>query len=291
MFEKFLLVLILILQAIFSGLIFSNSESSFNWDAFSSLFQSFVLIFGFFVTYFILTREIFFKKKLDVHEKITNLLVDGLHKSFYALSPFVMNSFFLEKSNPKNKDDYPTKTLQQNSKELSKKISDLQADFQIFYEFFQFWKALFSEKIDRESKFLFDLETIFCEDLWKYQSKLSDYSMLSLMKDGADIEKERKELLSLEEKITGKSNALANGLDKFVSDMSREVFKGLFTKKKNVEKRLFDPEIENSNDGDPRVILTDKGFMYQLYKKTGFQREFGGFKERQQALREFLEKN
>ncbi|MDD2766610.1 MAG: hypothetical protein PHH40_02455 [Candidatus Moranbacteria bacterium] len=289
MFEKILLVLILILQAVFSGLIFSNSESSFNWDAFSSLFQSFVLIFGFFVTYFILTREISFKKKLDVHEKITNLLVDGLHKSFYALSPFVTNSFFLEKSNPKNTDDYPTETLQRNSKELSKKVSNLQADFQIFYEFFQFWKALFSEKIDRESKFLFDLEIIFAEDLLEYQRKLSSYSMLSLMKDEAIIEDERKDLLSLEEKITEKSNALANGLDKFVSDMSREVFKGLFAKKKNVEKRLFDSEIENSNDGDSRVILTEKGFVYQLYKKTDFQREFGGFKERQEELRKFLE--
>ncbi len=80
------------------------------------------------------------------------MLVEGLHKSFYALSPFTMNSFFLEKSNPKDNDDYLTKSLRENSKNLSSKISSLQSDFQIFYEFFQFWKALFSEKIDRESR-------------------------------------------------------------------------------------------------------------------------------------------
>lgn len=290
MFEKILLILILVLQAVFSGLIFSNSENSFNWEAFSSLIQSGILIVGFFVAYFILKKEILFKKKLDVHEKLTNMLVEGLHKSFYALSPFTMNSFFLEKSNPKDNDDYLTKSLRENSKNLSSKISSLQSDFQIFYEFFQFWKALFSEKIDRESKFLFDLETIFSEDLWEYQRKLSDYSMLSLMKNETDIEKEREDLLLLEKKLSGKSNVLANGLDKFVSDMSREVFSGLFFKDKRTEKRLFDSEIENSNDGDPRVLLTDKGLVYQLYARTAFQKEFGGFKERQSALREFLEK-
>lgn len=290
MLEKILLILILILQAIFSGLIFSNSESSFNWDAFSSLFQSIILIAGFFVGYLILKKEILFKQKLEVHGKLTSVLVEKLSRSLCDVSVSAMNSFFLKSSNPKDKDDYPTKNLREKNKELGKCIGGFQSDFQVFRDLFQFWKALFSEKVDREAKFLSDLEMILCEDLWKYQNKLGDYSMLSLMKDEADIERERKELLFIEENLSRKINVLANGLDKFISDISREVFSKLFVHEKSAENRLFDLEIENSNDGDPRIILTDKGFVYQLYKKTDFQREFGGFKERQQALREFLEK-
>jgi hypothetical protein len=291
MFEKSLLVLILILQAIFSGLIFAGNESSFNWETLFSFLQIVIIVLGFSWGYILLTKEISFKKKLEIHEMLTSILVNGLHKSFYWLAPFLINRFFLEKSNPKDKDDYSTKSLRDNSKELGKKISDFQSDFLRFYEFFQLWKVLFSEKLDRESKFLFDLENIFCEDLYLYQGKLRDYSMLSLMKDEATIERERKELLDLEEKISRKSTTLANGLDKFVSDMSREVFSGLFDRKKSVERGLFNPELENANNGDSAVILTDKGFVCQPYKKTAFQSEFGGFKERQEKLRKFLEKS
>lgn len=289
MLQTILLVLILILQAVFSGLIYANTEGSFDWSAFFSFLQVVAIVVGFFIAYDKLKKEILFKKKLEVHERITNILVDGLHKSFYDLSPFINNSYNLEKSNPKEQDDYSTKTLGENSKHLIQKISSLQSNFQIFSEFFMFWKALFSEKVDKESKFLFDLADIFMEDLWNYHRKLNDYAMLSLMKDEADIEKEKENLLSLEKQISKKSNVFANGLDKLVSDMSREVFSGLFLKNKNTESRLFDPEIENSNDGDPRIFLTDKGFKYQLYKRTDFQKEFGGFKKRRKVLRKFLE--
>ncbi|MGK2849106.1 MAG: hypothetical protein ACSLEX_03510 [Minisyncoccota bacterium] len=291
MFERSLLILILILQAIFSGLVFAGNESSFNWESLFSFLQIAVVVLGFFWGYYLLKKEISFKKKLEIHAKLTNMLVKGLHESFYWLAPFLMNRFFLEKSNLKDGNDYSTKSLRDNSKELGKKISDFQSDFLRFYEFFQLWKVIFSEKLDRESKFLLDLENIFCEELRTYQGKLMDYSMLSLMKDEATIEKERKELLDLEEKISRKRTALANGLDKFVSDMSREVFSGLFDRKKSVERGLFDPELENANNGDSAVILTDKGFVRQSYQKTAFQKEFGGFKERQRTLREFLEKN
>lgn len=291
MFEKCLLILILILQAIFSGLIFAGNENLFNWDALFSFLQIVVIVLGFSWGYILLTKEIAFKKKLEIHEKLTSMLINGLHESFYWLAPFLMNRFFLKESNPKDGNDYSTKSLKDNSKELSKKISDFQSDFQKFYEFFQLWKVLFSEKLDRKSKFLFDLENIFCEDLYIYQGKLRDYSTLSLMKDEATIERDRKELLDLEEKISRKSTTLANGLDKFVSDMSREVFSGLFDRKKILERGLFDPELENANSGDSAVILTETGFVYRPYKKTAFQSEFGGFKERQEKLRKFLEKN
>ncbi|MFA7209372.1 MAG: hypothetical protein WC120_03720 [Parcubacteria group bacterium] len=289
MFEKSLLVLILFLQAIFSGLIFLNKETALNWNNVVSSLNLFLVIGGLLFGYYKLKKEIKFKKKLEIHGKLTSMLVQGLHKSFYALAPFVNNSFSLKKSNPKNKDDFFTNRLKENSKNLIEKISVIQSDFQVFYEFFQFWKALFSEKVDRESKFLFDLEIIFSDDLGGYQMKLSSYSMLSLMKDTAEIEKERIYLLALEEKISKESTALANGLDKFVSDMSREVFNGLYSKNKNVENRLFNLEIENSNDGDQMIILTENGFEYRACEKTSFHKKFGGFKERQEKLRNFLE--
>ena len=290
MIEKFLLMLILIFQAIFSGLILLGKENSFNWNIFISFLNLLVVVGGLFWGYYKLKKEILFNKKLEIHEKITNMLIGGLNKSFYDLSYSIANPLALKESNPRDKDDFYTKSLKTCSKELIQKIANLQSNFQKFYEFFQFWKALFSEKVDRELKFLFDLETIFGKDLWQYQRKLSEYSMLSLMKDVADIEKERGELLLLEEKISKKNTVLSNGLYKFVSDMSREVFSGLFVKRESIEKRLFDLEIENLNNGDLGIFLTDKGFKYQFYKKTAFQEEFGGFKEREKKLRTFLEK-
>lgn len=289
MIEKSLLILILILQALFTGLIISNNEHFFNWESFTSLFQSIVLVVGFFVGYFLLQKEILFNRRLQVHEKLTNMLIEGIHRSFYALSPYIFNAFAIEKSNPKNKDDYFTKQLQDHRKELIQKVSNLRSDILIFYEFFQSWKLLFSEKLHNELKFLFDLETIFGEDLWEYQMKLSDYAMLSLMKEVSEIEKEKKELLFLEERVRAKSNILANGLDKFISDMSQEVFKGLLIDRRKTESNPFSLELENLNNSDSILLLTEKGFVYEPYKKTSFQNKFGGFKERRKKLRKFLE--
>jgi hypothetical protein len=288
--EKILLILILILQVIFSGIVFAGNESSFNWDAVFSLIQVIVVICGFFWGYHLLKREISFKKRLEVHEKLTDILVKEVHESFYLLGALTSNHFSLENSNPRNKDDHQTNSLKDTSERLMKEKSNFDERFQKFSELFQCWKFLFSEKIERESKFLVDLKYIYSEDLRDYWEKLMEYSKMSLLKDDSVIAEEKKVLCNLEKKLSNKNIVLANGLDKFVADISRATFGVLLASQKDGGNRLFDLELENANDGDPMVILTEKGFVRQPYKKTRFQVEFGGFKERQQALREFLEK-
>lgn len=291
MFEKVLLLLILFLQAVFSGLIFLNKETSFNWSNFVSFLNLLFVVIGLFWGYYKLKKEIVFKKKLDVYEKITNMLVLDLHRSFYEISPHIINSFALKNSNPKKVDDFNTKNLQKTSREIIKIISNFQSNFQIFFEFFQTWKALFSKKVDYESKFLFDLETIFYKDLNDYQMKLSDYSFLGLGKSESEIEEEKSKLVNFESNLLEKSSILSNALDKFIFDMAREVFHGLYKNKPVEEKRLFESEIENMKDNDYHIFLTENGFKKEIYKQTNFQKRFGDFKQREANLREYIEKN
>lgn len=291
MFERVLLVLILFLQAVFSGLIFLNKEMSFNWGGFISILNLLLVIGGLFWGYYKLKKEIIFKKKLDVYEKITNMLVLNLHRSFYELSPYIINSFSVKNSNPKKADDYNTKNLQKTSREIIKIISNFQSNFQIFFEFFQVWKALFSKKVDYESKFLFDLETIFHKELNDYQIKLSDYSYLGLGKSELEIEEKKLKLINFESNLLEKSAILSNALDKFIFDMAREVFHGLYKNKPAEKKRLFESEIENMKDNDYHIILTENGFKKEAYRQTDFQKKFGGFKERETILEDYLRKN
>jgi hypothetical protein len=293
MLENFLFIVMLILQAALFGLILSNDGGVVDLSIFASVTQSLILIIGLFVGYFLLKEEIKFKKRLEVHDRVTDILINKLYRSFNVISNITDNSYYIKKSDPRKLDDYPTTYLKKRVGEsgLIKEISDFQSSFLMFYEFFEFWKALFSKEIDREMKFLFDLEIILNDDLWSYQRKLSDYSLLSLTKEPKEIEKERKNLLLLGEDINRKVEVLSNGLTKFVLDISKEIFKGLFRSKKDEENRLFKLELENANNKDPLVVLTEKGFKTLPYKKTVFQEEFGESRERRKSLRIFLDKD
>lgn len=291
MFEKMLLILILFLQAIFSGLIFLNKETSFNWSSFASFLNLLFVVIGLFWGYYKLKKEIIFKKKLDVYEKITNMLVADLHRSFYELAPFINNIYMLENSDSKKLDDYSTKDLQKTSREMIYKTSNFQTNFQVFFEFFQVWKALFSKKVDYESKFLFDLGTVFYKEVTIYQRELNDYSYLGLGKNEAELQKDKRGLIELESSLSKKSVILSNALDKFIFDMAKEVFHGLYRNKPEEKKRLFGLEIENMKDNDSHIFLTETGLKKEAYRQTDFQKQFGGFKEREASLKRYLDKN
>lgn len=66
MLEKILLVLILILQAVLSGLVFAGNESSFNWETLFSFLQIVVIGLGFFIAY----RQIDYSNKIAEANKI-----------------------------------------------------------------------------------------------------------------------------------------------------------------------------------------------------------------------------
>jgi|GEM_PF-4364320 len=282
--QTILLFIILFLQVLFSGMVFLNNEN-INISTSLAFLNVIILLLVIFFGFHKLKKEIIFKKRIDIYEKITDSALKKVVNSFLDLTPFINNSYAIGKFNLFEKNDYFTELLRKNQKELAKNTFIFYAEVGKFFNFFKFWKAFFSEKIDNESKFLYDLVSVFYKDLLKYNDVLRD-CLFDMEKFD---EKKRSNLLEIDNKVFKNSSITCNALDKFVLDMSREVFDELYNKKEST--RLFSLEIENLDNDDSLPLLTMNGIKKEKYKKTEFQIKFGGFKKRENDLCEFLKNN
>lgn len=290
MFDKLLLIIILFFQMILTGIIYANVETDFNFEIFFQIVQIFLIGFGFFWGYKLLKKEIQSNRRLAVYEKLSDILVEKLHASLYELGPSLLEKFYIEKSNPKNSDDYHTNILRDNSKKLSSSVSKFSADLQFYYEYFEIWDSLFSKKVRNEIKFIFDLGSILSDQIWKYQRILSLYAYTSLLKSKKDIECEKKNLISMESDISKMITVFSNGLNKLSLDIKEDITKDLDLKNLFKDKH-FSLELENSNNGDKGIFLTENGFEYGTYQKTKFQEKYGGFQERRLKLKKMILKD
>jgi hypothetical protein len=140
-------------------------------------------------------------------------------------------------------------------------------------ELFQAWRPLFSKKVDYESKFLFKIAMALYNEVDNYQRALDVVLFPCVNKANGELNFEKKQIAEIEVRIGEKADLFANAIEKFILDMNKEVFEGLY--KKEDEQRLFSLEIENLKNGDKFDILTECGIERKKYKKTDFQEEFG----------------
>lgn len=244
-----------------------------------------ISIFAIWFTFHKLKKEIIFKRRLDIYEKVTDRLI-GLYEIYFEFTPFTNNEINIKEFNPKRQDDLYGKHINEANHKLIKVNSEFGEKFQELYTFLEMWKAIFSKNMDYELKFLYDLGCIFYEKVDEYRNALSDLVYLSAMMSNEEIIKLKKKLLKLDKEVNKLSTCLSNALGKFIFDLGEEVF-GEFCKKSD-KKRLFSLEIENTGEGIDLPILTPGGFEIKKIRKSEFQKEFGVGRERQEKIREII---
>jgi len=272
-----LLITVLFLQVVFLVLVFLGKEITFDMATFASIFGSVLTIFGWWAVYHFgfkkSKKEIGIQQKMNIYERIINQNTEKVLESYYQIFALTMNETELQECNLRDEKDFRRKMLRDNSRQLMTAQKDFWKNFQVMNDLFQAWKPLFSKKVDYESKFLFEVAWVLYDEIGIYQRMLENIFLFYVNKDDKELNIEKKEIIKIESRISEKSDLFANAIDKFILDMSREVFEGLY--KKEDEQRLFSLEIENLKEGDKFNILTEEGIKKKEYRKTEFQKKYG----------------